>query len=357
MEGGLNMENDDWDVEKLEDADDEIESTVYQISNYPADITLRGYLDKNKTEQLVIPEFQRNYVWDQRKASKLIESFLLGLPVPGVFLYKVRNSNKLSIVDGQQRIMSAIRFFNNRFDEKIFRLTNVHSKWNNKTYDELDEGDRYLLDDTVLRATVIQQLDPADDSSIYRIFERLNTGGINLNAMEIRRCVYYGEFIGFLERLNENSSWRIILSKPLLDKRLRDTELVLRLISLQYRWNAYEKPMKTFLNSFVSHVNRMSDSDRVSFLARVEADFSRTVDAIVQHFGEKPFHIRGPMNYAVLDSVFSAVASLDVIPDDIGERYLALLSDSSYIAAATINTSDSKTLMLRFTKAFKYIRG
>ena len=111
---------DAWDVEPTENFDEDVETKVYQITAYPADLTLRGYLDKSVAEQLLIPDFQRKYVWDQKRASKLIESFLLGLPVPGVFLYKNKGSNKLSIIDGQQRILSSVRFFQNPLEEKIF---------------------------------------------------------------------------------------------------------------------------------------------------------------------------------------------------------------------------------------------
>jgi len=350
-------EVDDWEVDVGEtDADEDEDQSVYQISNYPADLTLRGYFDKFKSGQLVIPEFQRNYVWDQRKASKLIESFMLGLPVPGVFLYKVRGTNKLSIVDGQQRIMSAIRFFSNRFDEKIFRLTNVLPKWKNKTYDELDESDRFLLDDTVLRATVIQQLDPEDDSSIYHIFERLNTGGINLNAMEIRRCVYNGEFADLLQHLNNFPAWRAVIGKPKEDKRLRDVELILRLVTLQYKWNSYEKPMKNFLSSFMAQINKLEGESKTSFFQKVEADFCRTISMIDDELGSKPFHIRGPLNFAVLDSMFVAVSSLHESDGSLGERYKGLLGDKSYVDAISMSTSDDKSLQTRIAKAFEYVR-
>lgn len=351
-------EIDDWEVEaEVAEADDEEDQSVYQISNYPADLTLRGYFDKFKSGQLVIPEFQRNYVWDQRKASKLIESFMLGLPVPGVFLYKVRGTNKLSIVDGQQRIMSAIRFFSNRFDEKIFRLTNVLPKWKNKTYEELDESDRFLLDDTVLRATVIQQLDPDDDSSIYHIFERLNTGGINLNAMEIRRCVYNGEFADLLQHLNDFPAWRSIIGKPKEDKRLRDVELVLRLVTLQYKWNSYEKPMKNFLSSFMAQVNKFTGDQKSSFFQKVESDFCKTMLMIEAELGPKPFHIRGPLNFAVLDSMFVAVASLEETDGKLSEKYRRLLDDKDYMVAVSVSTSDDKSLQVRIAKAFEFMRS
>jgi uncharacterized protein with ParB-like and HNH nuclease domain len=148
-------EQDDWNVQVTEELEEEEQDVLtYKISYYPADFTLKGYLEKSKNGQLVIPSFQRSFVWDQVKASKLIESFLLGLPVPGVFLYKERDTNKLQVIDGQQRILSAVRFFKNDFDDKAFRLKNVHPKWNGKKYEDLDEADKFQLDDTVLRATV-----------------------------------------------------------------------------------------------------------------------------------------------------------------------------------------------------------
>jgi uncharacterized protein with ParB-like and HNH nuclease domain len=83
-------ELDDLDYEETEESeeDEALPSSTYEIFSYPADTTLKGYLDQWNNEQLFVPGFQRNYVWDQTRASKLIESFLLGLPVPPVFLYK-----------------------------------------------------------------------------------------------------------------------------------------------------------------------------------------------------------------------------------------------------------------------------
>lgn len=348
--------SDDWDeLEKQERNDDEVDMSVYQISSYPADITLKGYLDKWDKKQLIIPEFQRNYVWEQAKASKLIESFLLGLPVPGVFLYKDKATNKLAVIDGQQRIMSAIRYFKNEFDEKIFRLKGVLPKWANKTYNDLDESDRYQLDDMVLRATVVQQLDPDDDSSIYHIFERLNTGGINLNPMEIRRCVYYGELMDVMAELNEYPNWRALLGKPKPDKRLRDVELVLRVISLESNWNNYEKPMKSFLNGFLAKFNKMNSADKVTEIGRITKNFKESCDFIANSLPEKPFNLRGRTNYAVLDSIMVSVMETDVFPDDFSERYSILIKDEEYLSAVSVSTSDEKVVKLRMEKCYEIL--
>ncbi|MCK9730202.1 DUF262 domain-containing protein [Pseudomonas syringae] len=347
----------EWDVEPTEDFEEDVETKVYQITSYPADLTLKGYLDKVDADQILVPDFQRKYVWDQKRASKLIESFLLGLPVPGVFLYKIRSSNKLSIIDGQQRILSSVRFFQNRFEEKIFRLSGVMPRWEGRTYDELDEPDRLLLNDTVLRATIVQQLDPADDSSIYHIFERLNTGGMNLNPMEIRRSVYQGAFANLLEELNENEHWRNIIARPKIDKRLRDVELVLRVLALQTGWKVYEKPMKTFLNTFMADINKKSEADLKQFLADVKIDFEWAVRIIDEQLWEKPFHLRGPMNYAVLDSVFSVVANSNEELEDFSSRFESLLSSPAYLSATSVSTSDERVVKIRFEEAEKYLGG
>lgn len=349
--------SDDWDIIQSDDTEDEQDISVYQIASYPADITLKGYLDKWDSRQMKIPQFQRNYVWDQVKASKLIESFLLGLPVPGVFLYKNRSSNKLSVIDGQQRIISAIRFFKNEFNEKIFRLKNVHPKWNGKTYEQLEESDRFLLDDTVLRATVVQQLDPYDDSSIYHIFERLNTGGMNLNSMEIRRCVYFGETLVLLDRLNENSLWREIIGKEKIDNRLRDIELLLRIFSLCILWRKYEKPMKKFLNGFLIFMNQKGGDEQSAILSDIEYKFNKTCSLITRELPEKPFHLRGRINFGALDSVFATLMYANGECENLNEKFNQLVSDSVFLEAISMSTSDDKVLKKRFERAEAILLG
>jgi len=350
-------DQDTWDVDNTEVSEEEEQDVLtYQISYFPADFTLKGYLEKSKTHQLVIPPFQRSYVWDQVKASKLIESFLLGLPVPGVFLYKEKSTNKLQVIDGQQRILSAVRFFKNEFDEKIFRLKNVHPKWNGKTYEELDEADRFQLDDTVLRATVVQQLDPDDDSSVFLIFERLNTGGINLNPMEIRKCVYSGSQFSFLEDLNALESWRKLIGQPKVDKRFRDVELVLRVAALLQSWTSYKKPMKGFLNEYLANMKKLNDSSKEALIESTKESLTAVFSYTLAQLGEKPFHLRGRLNYAAMDSVLvGAQAAIKAGVTDFKKRFEKLISDQDYDLWVTSDTSDERVLTSRFRKAISIL--
>jgi hypothetical protein len=341
----------EWDVEETEEAPEQEQEPKleYEIMNYPADITLAGYVDLWDRKELTVPPFQRMYVWDRIKASKLVESFLLGLPVPGTFLYKERIKAGYLIIDGQQRITSLIRFIKGTFDETVFRLKNVHPRYEGKAFADLTEDEQFKLKGATLRATIIQQIDPLDDTSIYQVFERLNTGGVNLNPMEVRQCVSYGPFVDALKKMNEVESWRKIIGQPKIDKRLRDVELVLRCLALSERGDKYEKPMKGFLNKYMES-RRGDDQDYGSLLT----NFKSSTDYILDHLGEKPFHLRGRLNYGALDSIMAAVLA-DIAPQDLAERFSDLRQDSDYDDAITYNTSDDAVVETRLAKAVEYL--
>lgn len=355
----MNDDNEVWEVEHTEESEEKEQDVVtYQISYYPADITLKGYEDKWKSEQLYTPAFQRNYVWDQVQASKLIESFLLGLPVPGVFLYKERVTNRLQIIDGQQRILSAIRFFKNQFDDRAFRLKGVQPKWEGKRYEDLTEADQFQLQDAVLRATIVQQLDPDDDSSIYHIFERLNTGGMKLMPMEIRKCVYLSDFYNLLEKLNKMPDWRLIIGKQQEDKRLRDIEFMLRILAMSEAWQSYEKPMKQFLNVYMSKKKKLTGQQLSDFIGETESTITLACKYIVDQIGEKPFHLRGRLNYAVMDSTMCAgIKACKADIKDFAARFEGLKENSEYIESVTHSTSDEKTVKTRFEHAEAHLLG
>jgi uncharacterized protein with ParB-like and HNH nuclease domain len=347
----------EFEIEPTEEPFDEQQDQLrYEISYYPSDMTLKGYQDKWDARQLVIPDFQRAYVWDQIRASKLVESFLLGLPVPGVFLYKERTTNKLLVIDGQQRILSAIRYFEGKFDSRDFELKNVDARWKGKTFQELLERDRLQLHDSVLRATVVQQLDPDDNTSVYHIFERLNTGGVKLSPMEIRKCVYSGTFFQLLETLNQNTDWQAILGRNGPDKRLRDVELVLRFLAMRDGWIKYEKPMKSFLNDFMVSKKKLSDTET----EKISLMFNQTCADVVQQLGEKPFHLRPrALNPGMLDAVMVMMSfAREKGITDGGERYQSLRSDQTFLdAVRTRYTSETHVVRQRFEHAKQIMLG
>ena len=343
-------ETDDWELDDSDNPEDEEEDSIsYEISYYPADFTLGGYAQKVENGQIIIPDFQRAYIWDQVRASKLVESFLLGLPVPGVFLYKQRKTNKLLVIDGQQRIQTIAKFIKGLFNDKAFRLRKVQDRWEGKTFEELTEPDRLQIEDSVLRATVVQQLDPSDDSSIYHIFERLNTGGINLNPMEIRKCINHGEVMKEILELNQSDIWQSLIGRKNIDRRMRDAELILRVAGLSDDLKNYEKPMKQFLNNYLektTHADPSGDGFRETFSNK----FEFVIHEIADQMGEKPFHLTNRLNYAFMDSFIGSLlrSKKSIKKLDLAAIARTLKKNEVFIEKATKNTSDEKTLRERF---------
>lgn len=129
-------------IEDQDEQDEEIAPVKYDISTYGADYTVDGLVKRLQKGDIFIPDFQRDYVWNQSEASRLIESLLLGLPIPGVFLAKESETNKLLIIDGQQRLKSLQFFYEGFFNPKdhqktkrIFKLTKVQKHFEGLTYE------------------------------------------------------------------------------------------------------------------------------------------------------------------------------------------------------------------------------
>lgn len=340
-------ESEELDIEKTEILDDETSDNLrYEIAAYPTDFTIRVLYDKWRAGQLIIPDFQRRYVWSLPQASRFIESFLLGLPIPQVFLYRERSSPKMIVVDGQQRLSTIAKFYDGRFDEnRKFRLRGVSDHWNNKSYEDLSEDDRYHLDDCTLRSIVIQQLLPNDNTSMYRIFERLNTGGTQLNAMEIRKALYFGSGYDLLDRLNEDENWRKLIGMPTPDNRLRDVEIILRILALARRQDEYSSSMKKFITDYMEFLSK-EDEDSLNL---IEQRFKEACQTIYEQLGAKPFHLRGPLNLAAIDSVMATtVKSLESLQPNLKDKFDELREDSTFQDSITSNTSHTDVVNLRF---------
>ena len=339
-------------VEETEDPneEDEIQVARYDIMSYPADLTLKGIYEDWNSGRIVIPDFQRNYIWSRIQASRLIESFLLELPVPQVFLYRNRSSPNLTVIDGNQRLGTIARFYNGEF-----RLRGVASPWSGRNYEELSEPDSATLDISTLRAIVIRQIQPDDTSSAYQIFERLNTGGTRLNDMEIRRAIFRGAANDFLSKLNENPNWRSLINMPKPAIRFRDLELILRVLALSENWREYGsadyggQSMKNFMNRYMRVLDE-ADGETLECLAE---RFTRTCAVVHDKLGSKPFHLYGRLNLAALDSVIACSMELgDALKSDLRAAYVTLQNDPAFVAAITQNTSHTDEVQQRFNLVY-----
>jgi hypothetical protein len=354
-------DDEDLVVETTEQADDEAFVT-YDIAAYPADYTLSVIDEMWKNGDIIVPPFQRKFVWTIKQSSMLIESLLMGLPVPQAFFF-VDPENRNLVIDGLQRIMSIIYFFKGFFGEEtyqgkktVFRLTGLSEKspYVGKTFEELETTDQRKLKGRVLRVINIKQIGPTnDDTSAYHIFERLNTGGTPLTAQEIRHCVFNGPLVDALATLNSEKKWREIVGKPALDRHQKDIEMILRVLAVATRIDKYEKPMKEFLNKTMSHYKKAEAIEVRNFIA----SFPAICKTIVEQLGQKPFHIKsGRINVSALDGVMGILCTVPRrIPDDLATRYQALKDDPEFANTLSFSTSDSTVVERRIQAVRRHL--
>ncbi|HEC12563.1 MAG TPA: DUF262 domain-containing protein [Acidiferrobacteraceae bacterium] len=352
------------DLSVEEEQEDESVVINYDIASYPSDFTLSGIEQMWEDGDILIPDYQREFVWTMRQSALLIDSFLCGLPVPPVFFY-IDEDNKNLVIDGQQRILSVVFFFEGYFGKEstqgkrqVFRLSGLpeNSPYYNQRFEDLDEVDQRKLKQAVLRAVNIRQLNPTGEStSAYHIFERLNTGGTPLKPQEIRNCVFRGGFNRLLKEANKDIYWRKILGKSYLDKHQKDVELLLRVFSLVGAYVEYEKPMKEFLNKAM----KKHDSGTTRKATNFMDIFGKVTEMVVDSLGDKPFHLRGPLNVSALDSVMCVLIEHNKKIDiqNLENNYRRLLEDDEFDEYTRINTTDTKTVRSRIKKVKDYLIG
>lgn len=315
------------------DGEPDVQLVEYDITSSANDfnvLTITSYIESGS---IILPPYQRNYTWDKKRASKLIESLILGLPVPQIFLYEEAR-NRFAILDGQQRLMSIYFFRKKRFpkmdrraelremfaekgvfpdailsDDRYFDSFNIQlpalggeerSPLHGLNYDTLGEN-QATFNLRPVRCVIIKQNEPKDDnSSVYEIFDRLNTGGVNLKPQQIRANLYFSKFYEALYELNKNARWRAIFGQEARDKDLRDVELLLRAFAMLIYSHEYKPSMTRFLNRFSNYAKRTLTFADIEFLKGLFERFLIALDGVPPD----AFRAAGRFSIAVFESVF-----------------------------------------------------
>ncbi|MBI3798980.1 MAG: DUF262 domain-containing protein [Deltaproteobacteria bacterium] len=354
------------DEEPVDDLDEaaEIIPYTYSITSYGADYPVDSLVKRIEAKDILVPTFsweapektevvgfQRQYVWPRSKADRFIESLLLGLPVPGIFLVK-EPSSVLLVLDGHQRLYTLQAYYQGVINGQEYRLSNVQERFVGKRYKDLDTEDRRRLDDSILHATVVRQDEPTEDqSSIYVIFERLNTGGVNLQPQEIRVALYHGEFVRVLQDFNDAAAWRKLYGKK--SRRLKDLEMILRFFAFLYSAPHYRSPMKDFLNRYMA-TNRNLQKQPEKELREI---FNRTTQTILEGIGGKAFRPKRAVNAAVVDSLMAGIAKRLLDKGDIYDKHMLkrhfdeLMQNANYMAAVETGTSQEANVRMRIALA------
>ena len=350
----------DMDVDVQDDDGDSVAAVRYEITSFGIDFDVEGLCRRLERGEIVVPPFQRSFVWSLRHASRFIESLLFGLPVPGIFLSRDFDSDQYVVIDGQQRLKSIQFFrdgvFNPSPDTKTqrrFALTGVQEEFEGLTYEGLAPSDRFRIDNSVIHATVVKQDAPAEENtSVYHVFDRINSGGLRLSAQEIRTAICHGRLINQLNTLNEDPSWRSIFGK--VHSRRRDQELILRFLAFFFDESAYKPPMSEFLTVFLQKHRNPQDE----FLTKSTDIFVRTMDAFMTALGNRAFRLeRAALNAAIFDSMSVGMARRIASsgdppdPEHTISTHRSLLEDTDYLEAISRSTADERSVSIRMAKA------
>lgn len=340
------------ETQVIDSSEEETLDFTYSITSYGADYPVDSLVNRLRDNKIRVPSFQRGYVWSEKQASRFIESLLLGLPVPGIFLSKDTDSADLLVIDGQQRLKSLQFFYDGHIGEKVFKLKDVQERYIGKTYKGLEANDRQRLDDSIIHATVVKQDEPSEDhSSIYLVFERLNTGGLQLQPQEIRSAIYSGEFAELIKSLNDYPEWRNIYGNK--SARLKDQEFILRFFSMYLYRDHYEKPLKGFMNKYMAK-NKNLELNSAEQLTDV---FKKTVNFVNEVLGKKAFRPFRVMNASIYDSAMVGIAEMIFRKPDLPDKdsflkaYDGLLANEEFLQVTNAGTSDEPVVTKRMNMA------
>ena len=255
----------------FDDVDDDEEGVTNAFSPMRFDTTARRVKDLlsdyRSSDLDPRPSFQRGYVWDKSRASRLVESILLNVPLPLIYTAEEIDQTEV-VIDGQQRLLSIFGFIEGKFpkDDYPFRLSGLKlmKELNGKTFIDLDEPERRALHKYMFQVIRISNESHADVK--FEIFERLNSGSVTLNAQELRNCVYRGSFNTVLRQLADTPDFRKLIGGSGVSNRMQDVELVLRFLAFYERtYLKYSPGMKSFLNSFMDEYRNLGEGKASDF--------------------------------------------------------------------------------------------
>jgi hypothetical protein len=245
------------------------------------DLSVQTLAERWEGRDLLLPDIQREYVWDNPRASRLIESLLLNIPIP-VLYFAETDDGKWEIFDGHQRVRSVVRFLSNEF--RLSSLT-VLADFNGNRCHQLPDREQRFLKNRMMRAVVIGI--ESHPNMKFEIFERLNTGAVILNAQELRNSLYRGSFNSMLRELVKEPAFRGCIGTASPRRRMVDEEFALRFFALSANLKGYRPPLKRFLNNYMRTVQNAP----AGTLDDLRDRFVRATERINAVWGDSSFKV------------------------------------------------------------------
>lgn len=333
------------------------------------DFSIREFHAMEEDGDLVLqPEYQRKYVMDASKASGLIESILMDVPIPVIYLAE-ENDGSYSVIDGQQRLTSFISFIKGSFPDNIkfnLRGLKVLPHLNKLAYSDFDKSDQSKIKKTTIHTIIIKK--ESEDDIKFEIFERLNTGSIKLNQDELRNSVYRGNYIKLLAELEENETLHNLIDKDNYKKRMIYRGMLLRFFAFAEKTYLNYKPsMKQFLNKELRDNQDLNNSKAKEYREK----FLHCVQLVQTVFGKEAFRkytidendgVNGKWSRSVNTALFEVqmcgflrFSKNQIVPnaDRIREEMINMLIDTKFSESISVRTNDRDHVQIRFKNWFE----
>ncbi len=355
-------------IEVEEDLDEEKEVEDYpnlSIKIEPAQYSIfeikRRY-DKGKI--CIDPDFQRNDVWSLRQKSELIESVIMGIPLPLIYLAE-NADGKLIVVDGRQRLTTFFEFLDNKFKLRNLKILKQINGMNLADLDNNIQYSRYvtMIEDTQLVVQIIKY--PTKDKVRFDIFDRVNRGGTPLNKQEMRNALYQGNATRLLNKLSKMKSFIDATGGAISSKHMKDRYIILRALCFYLYWNGrmvdekckkieYRSDIEEFLGAGMQLFNRISANQ----LHEIEQMFDDIMKRAYDCLGKDGFRIpsqgklRRPISMTLFETLFYYYT---LFPEnfnmsEIRNGIQELLKDESYLKSLQHSVDSSVNVKNRFEK-------
>ena len=306
----------------------------------------------NRGRYLLDPDFQRDFVWEPPKQSKLIESCLMRIPLP--VLYVAENTaGKIAVVDGLQRLTTFVRFLGDKL--ALTGLGRDHP-WNGKRFSDLQTHLQERVEDTPLTLYILDKNAPP--RARLDIFERVNSGAV-LTRQQMRNAIYNGDGTRWLSKMAKEKIFLKSTGRSLNAKTMRDREAINRFAGFcLLGWESYVNgDMDEFLAQTLERLNREGDDVR----RELKGAFIQSMHNNYELFGRHAFRRslamdrdkRSVINLALFDVfswVFTQIPSskIDEDRDEIDQIIIDLVTNTTFKEAITYSTNSTKPVKARF---------
>lgn len=343
-------------------------------SLYPAEVKIQRDMysvrelktDFEDNMLVLAPDFQREFVWKLKQKSELIESILMGIPLPMIYFFEGDNG-VIQVVDGKQRLTSLFQFLNNEYPLSYSLSILTHLR--GKRYEDLTSSERTKI---ARHQFVTQTITPPTPDRIkFDIFERVNRKGSTLNNQEMRNALYQGKATKLLEKLANDEAFKNATGNAVSPTRMKDRYMILRFLAFclwkdkrltdrEGKIVEYKSDIDEFLGKTMDYINRLDDDA----IENLTVFFEETMNVSFKLRGKDGFRIPGnerkrPINMALLESLgylFSQIINYTDL-ESINDAINRLLNDEKFIESLTVRVDSSPSVKMRFDKIDYILRG